>query len=62
MFPYLKEVCMEHRAPGSSASTPSQSHQPHHEGRGTWVLTAYGISGLALFGVLLYFFSTYVTR
>jgi hypothetical protein len=38
------------------------SQAPHHEGRGTWVLTAYGISGLALFGVLIYYFSVYVTR
>jgi hypothetical protein len=35
---------------------------PEAEGRGFWVLTAYGISGLALLGVLLYYFSTYVTR
>jgi hypothetical protein len=26
------------------------------------VLTAYGISGLALFGILIYYFSVYVTR
>jgi hypothetical protein len=44
-------------APGA---VTSQAH--HHEGRGTWVLTAYGISGLALFGVLIYYFSVYVTR
>jgi hypothetical protein len=30
--------------------------------RGAWVLTAYGISGLALFGVLAYFFSSYVAH
>jgi len=30
--------------------------------RNCWVLTAYGISGLALFGVLIYYFSTYVTH
>ncbi len=55
---------MEHQASSSPAVSPSQTPAPptHHEGRGTWVLTAYGISGLALFGVLLYFFSTYVTR
>lgn len=55
---------MEHRATSGSAVSPTQTptHETHHEGRGTWVLTAYGISGLALFGVLLYFFSTYVTR
>jgi len=55
---------MEHRAPSSSAVSPTQTpaHVAHHEGRGTWVLTAYGISALAVFGVLLYFFSTYVTH
>lgn len=55
---------MEHQARSSSVvSTPqAQSQSAHCEGRGTWVLTAYGISGLALFGVLLYFFSTYVTN
>jgi hypothetical protein len=55
---------MEHRAPSSaSATTAVQStREVHREGRATWVLTAYGISGLALFGVLLYYFSTYVTN
>ena len=55
---------MEHQARSSSAVSAPQAHphETHHEGRGTWVLTAYGISGLALFGILLYFFSTYVTH
>jgi hypothetical protein len=56
---------MEHRAAGNSPSnTPGaeSSQTPHHEGRGVWVLTAYGISGLALFGILIYYFSIYVTR
>src|SRR5580698_8579448 len=58
------EVCMEHRALGNSstAASGSQSSGTHREGRGVWVLTAYGISGLALFGVLVYYFSTYVTH
>lgn len=43
----------------SSAATTSSFKR---EGRGAWVLTAYGISGLALFGILLYYFSTYVTK
>jgi hypothetical protein len=30
--------------------------------RNIWVLTAYGASGLALFGVLMYYFSSYVTQ
>jgi len=32
------------------------------EGRGAWVLTAYGISGLAVFAVLAYFFSDFIAR
>jgi hypothetical protein len=55
---------MEHRAPSSSvASSATQaSHTTHHEGRGTWILTAYGISGLAVFGVLMYYFAMYITH
>jgi hypothetical protein len=56
---------MEQRAAGNSPSNApaaGSSQTPHHEGRGAWVLTAYGISGLALFGVLIYCFSVYVTR
>jgi hypothetical protein len=43
----------------SSTSTTSIRRQ---EGRGAWVLTAYGISGLALFGVIAYFFSDFISR
>ena len=54
---------MEDRAPASpSVAVSSQSSNVHHEGRSVWVLTAYGISGLALFGVLAYYFSDFVTR
>jgi len=56
---------MEHQPAGNSPSNApgdDSSQIPHHEGRGVWVLTAYGISGLALFGVLIYYFSVYVTR
>lgn len=56
---------MEDRAPIVSSqeqsSTTTQSIK-HHEGRGAWVLTAYGISGLALFGVLAYFFSDFIAH
>ena len=55
---------MEDRAPvvsSSSVSQPSTSVK-HHEGRGAWVLTAYGIVGLALFGVLAYFFSDFISH
>lgn len=56
---------MEDRAPvvspiQQSSNSPTNVHK--HEGRGAWVLTAYGISGLALFGVLAYFFSQFVAH
>jgi hypothetical protein len=56
---------MESQAPESmsSAISPSPSAKAHaHEGRNFWVLTAYGISGLALFGVLAYYFSDFVSH
>ena len=53
---------MENQAMGDSSTKVSTSGSVQREGRGVWVLTAYGISGLALFGVLLYYFSTYVTH
>lgn len=54
---------MEDRAPVVSStqqSTPPPIHKT--EGRGAWVLTAYGICGLALFGVLAYFFSDFIVH
>ncbi|HWY59137.1 MAG TPA: hypothetical protein VNZ03_32030 [Terriglobales bacterium] len=55
---------MEHRflSNSSTAASGSRSSATQREGRGVWVLTAYGVSGLALFGVLVYYFSTYVTH
>jgi hypothetical protein len=56
---------MESRAPEniSSAVSSSTTAKAHcHEGRNFWVLTAYGISGLALFGVLAYYFSDFVSH
>jgi len=55
---------MEPRALGnsSSASTTEKSHTTQHEGRNVWILTAYGISGLALIGVLAYYFSDFITH
>ena len=59
---------MEDRAPVVSASDTNQSSPSttstvkQHEGRGAWVLTAYGISGLALFGLLAYFFSDFIAH
>jgi hypothetical protein len=58
---------MEDRAPVVSSVDSEQSSTitssiRKHEGRGAWVLTAYGISGLALFGVLAYFFSDFISH
>jgi hypothetical protein len=60
---------MEDRAPAVSPSVSQESSSSqqsalgrHHEGRGAWVLTAYGISGLALFGTLAYFFSDFIAH
>lgn len=57
---------MEDRPLGNSStasvSTQSSAAKPCYEGRSVWVLTAYGISGLALFGVLAYYFVQYITK
>jgi hypothetical protein len=57
---------MEDRAPVVSSTTEQSSSSTtatkHFEGRGAWVLTAYGIAGLALFGVLAYFFSDFIAH
>jgi hypothetical protein len=56
---------MEDRAPVVSPLASSEAQPPtgrHFAGRGAWVLTAYGISGLALFGVLAYFFSDFIAH
>jgi hypothetical protein len=56
---------MEDRAPVSAVSQPKHSqssHNRHFAGRGAWVLTAYGISGLALFGLIAYFFSDFIAH
>jgi hypothetical protein len=55
---------MDDRALGNSstATISAQVSAAPRTNRGVWVLTAYGISGLALFGVLVYYFSTYVTH
>jgi hypothetical protein len=49
---------MENRVLGNSAT----SSQTRHEGRHVWVLTAYAVSGLALFGVLIYYVSAYIAQ
>ena len=60
---------MEDRAPVVSPAVPQDSTQTtttemirRREGRGAWVLTAYGISGLALLGVAAYFFSDFIAH
>jgi len=58
---------MEDRAPVVSSTNTDQSSTTtsairKHEGRGAWVLTCYGICGLALFGVLAYFFSDFISH
>jgi len=55
---------MEDRALGSSdvVSPQSSSSSTRKEGRNAWVLTAYGITGLVLFGVLAYYFSQYIAN
>ena len=54
-----------------SAGTPSggTSHPPSEgrdarakSSRHVWVVTAYAISGLVLFGILAYYFSSYIAR
>lgn len=55
---------MDDRALGSSSTTTASSQIANcpREGRGVWILTAYGISGLALFGILVYYLSMYVAH
>ena len=54
---------MESRAPETMSSAVSPSTKSHsHESRNFWVLTAYGISGLALFGIIAYYFSDFVSH
>ena len=53
---------MEDRAPVVASTEQSSATTTHHEGRGAWVLTCYGICGLALFGVLAYFFSDFIAH
>lgn len=52
---------MEDRAPVVSPTEQSLANR-QQEGRGAWVLTCYGICGLALFGVLAYFFSDFIAH
>jgi hypothetical protein len=53
---------MQNRVLGNSATTNSQVDTPRREGRHVWVLTAYAVSGLVLFGVLIYYVSAYIAQ
>jgi hypothetical protein len=57
---------MEDRAHEVSSTTTqtslTQTSHKKREGRGAWVLTAYAISGLCLFGLFAYFFSQYIAH
>jgi hypothetical protein len=53
---------MEDRAPVVSPLDSQATVTRKREGRGAWVLTAYGICGLVLFGVLAYFFSDFIAH
>jgi hypothetical protein len=53
---------MPDRPSGNPTTTSSSSTVRPREDRNVWVLTAYAISGLALFGVLLYFVSGYLAQ
>ena len=56
----LGGVFMEQPENSATAATPSD--KVRREDRNVWVLTAYGIAGLTLFGVLVYYFSSYITQ
>jgi hypothetical protein len=53
---------VENRPLGDSTTVSSQTAARPHEGRNVWVVTAYAISGLALFGVLIYYVSAFITQ
>jgi hypothetical protein len=56
---------MEDRAPvvfPTEQSSTNTTSIRKREGRGAWVLTCYGISGLALFGVLAYFLADFIAH
>jgi len=53
---------MEQESSGNETVTTNNSRSAAATPRSVWVLTAYGIAGLALFGVLAYYFSAYISR
>jgi len=48
--------------PSTEQSSTTTTSIRKYEGRGAWVLTCYSICGLALFGVLAYFFSDFIAH
>jgi hypothetical protein len=46
----------------STRAVSPKSREVKQEDRNVWVLTAYGASALALFGILAYYFSDFITR
>jgi hypothetical protein len=50
------------RVVDSTEQSSSTTTMHHKEGRGAWVLTCYGVCGLALFGTLAYFFSDFIAH
>jgi len=48
--------------PSRSSSSQAGSKQHPKEGRNVWIVTLYGIAGLALLGVLGYYISNYFAR
>ncbi|HVO82421.1 MAG TPA: hypothetical protein VMT28_16950 [Terriglobales bacterium] len=53
---------MVQQAPGSSSATAASAQAAKTSHRNVWVVTAYAITGLAVFGVLAYYLSTYLAR
>jgi len=46
----------------STRAVGPKSREVKQEDRNVWVLTAYGACALALFGILAYYFSDFITR
>ena len=55
---------MDDHTVGNSSTrvASSKSREVRQEDRNVWVLTAYGACALALFGILAYYFSDFITR
>jgi hypothetical protein len=53
---------MEERALGNASTSAANEHAAKTSHRNVWVVTAYGITGLAVFAVLAYYLSTYLAR